>query len=82
MTSASPILVKTPPRQRVPNGVAAKRLRVAMPPELLAEVEKMAAQQLRTASAMATTLIAERLAELRSQSPADAQQPHAVAIEG
>lgn len=63
MTTAAPAL-KSVPRQRVPNGVAHKRLRVAMPPALLEQVEAMAAEQMRTASAMVTKLVAERLSDM------------------
>jgi len=79
MTSASPT-VKSIPRQRVPNGVAAKRLRVAMPPELLAQVELMASEQMRTASAMVTKLVAERLADM-GQSAQPAPQHHSAPVE-
>lgn len=79
MTSASPS-VKSAPRQRVPNGVAAKRLRVAMPPELLAQVEEMAAAQMRTASAMVAKLVAERLADM-SKSARPAPQHHSAPVE-
>lgn len=79
MTTAAPAL-KSAPRQRVPNGVASKRLRVAMPPELLAQVEKMAAMQMRTASAMVTKLVAERLADM-GKSADPALQHHADPVE-
>lgn len=74
MTTAAPAL-KSAPRQRVPNGVASKRLRVAMPPALLEQVEAMAAAQMRTASAMVTKLVAERLADM-SKSDQPALQHH------
>lgn len=79
MTTAAPAL-KSAPRQRVPNGVASKRLRVAMPPALLEQVEAMAAAQMRTASAMVTKLVAERLADM-SKSDQPALQHHSAPVE-
>lgn len=79
MTTASSA-VKSVPRQRVPNGVAPRRLRVAMPPHMLAEVEAMAAAQMRTVSAMVTMLVAERLSDM-GKSAEIAPQHHSTSVE-
>lgn len=46
-------------RSRVPNGVAAKRLRVALPETLLEAIEADADKNRRTVSNMAALIIAE-----------------------
>jgi metal-responsive CopG/Arc/MetJ family transcriptional regulator len=61
------------PRQRLPNGsVAKRRIFVAMPQAMLERVETMAAAERRSASAMVTLLLKERLTEIdHTLSPAD-----------
>lgn len=49
-------------RSRVPNGVAAQRLRVALPEELLALIKADAEKNRRTVSSMAALIIAEHYA--------------------
>lgn len=44
---------------RVPNGAADQRLRVALPPPLLSQIQQDATRNMRTVSAMAALIIAE-----------------------
>lgn len=51
------------PRQRVPRGVAPRKLRVALPPHLLELVERDAEREMRTLSAQAASCIAKFYAQ-------------------
>jgi hypothetical protein len=53
--------VKQAPRQRVPNGVASRRVMVAMPDALLKRVEERAAAEMRSSSAMINKLVGDQL---------------------
>lgn len=61
MTTASEVL-DVMPRHRVPNGVAAQRLRVALPPRLLSLVKRDADQDMRTLSATVASILQKHYA--------------------
>lgn len=56
------------PRQRVPRGAAPKKVRVALPPHLLALIERDAEREMRTLSAQAAACIAKFYAQLEKES--------------
>ena len=58
-----PAVIAAMPRQRVPNGVAARRVMISFPPHLLALVERDAERDMRTLSAQVLTCVAKYYAQ-------------------
>lgn len=56
------------PRQRVPRGAAPKKVRVALPPHLLALIERDAEREMRTLSAQVAVCVAKFYAEQEKES--------------